>query len=154
MRTFLPLSNIRASAGILDDDTLEKQHVEARQVLDVLLGINSDKKLRRNPVVLMWKGYEDALKLYHDECLREWARRGYETDAKPFFKTSTPKVKLPWWMGMGVIHASHRSNLIKLYPEYYAQFNWREPKNLKYVYPKDLLVGKKELDKVRKELES
>jgi len=44
----------------------------------------------------------------------------------------------PWWLGRGDFHGSHRSNLLRKYPEHYAKFGWEEPDNLPYVWPTHL----------------
>jgi hypothetical protein len=80
----------------------------------------------------MWRGYEDALRVYMWEIIEEWKRRGYK---------NTMTVELPVtfvpppWLGDEQFHASHRSNLLRKAPEHYGQFGWSEPDDLPYVWP-------------------
>jgi hypothetical protein len=41
----------------------------------------------------------------------------------------------PAWLGDESIHASHRSNLIRKDPKFYAQYGWSEGPDLPYVWP-------------------
>jgi hypothetical protein len=42
---------------------------------------------------------------------------------------------IPLWLGNQDFHNSHRSNLSRKDPVYYAQFNWDVPDNLPYIWP-------------------
>ena len=64
MQTFLPHSNFRKTARYLDYRRLGKQRVEAYQILNVLTGKSKGNGWKNHPAVKMWKGYENALKLY------------------------------------------------------------------------------------------
>ena len=42
----------------------------------------------------------------------------------------------PDWMGLEYVHRSHRSNLIRKFPEHYRDIlGWRDPDNLAYFWP-------------------
>ena len=80
MQTFLPYSNFSKSLSVLDWRRLGKQRVEAHQVLNVLLGRTNTQGWRNHPITRMWDGYEDALKLYFNLCVKEWISRGYNNN--------------------------------------------------------------------------
>lgn len=131
MQTFLPLPDVIQSVRCLDRQRLGKQRVEAFQIISTLLGLSSG--WRSHPAVLMWRGYTGYLRVYYNVCLREWSNRGYRNiKLKPMLMTVAAA---PPWLGDPAFHASHRSNLLRKLPEWYAQFGWSEPPNLPYVWP-------------------
>ena len=81
MQTFLPYRDFRKSFSILDYRRLGKQRVEAHQILNVLLERTDTKGWRNHPITKMWKGYEDALKMYFNLCVEEWVSRGYNNNS-------------------------------------------------------------------------
>ena len=82
MQTFLPYKSFKESFKTLDYQRLGKQRVEAFQVLNVLLGRTTTGGWRNHPITKMWKGYENALKEYLNECIDEWVDRGYNNTMK------------------------------------------------------------------------
>ena len=62
MQTFLPYSCFKQTANCLDYRRLGKQRVEAFQILNILEDITPNSRWKTHPAVLMWKGYENALK--------------------------------------------------------------------------------------------
>ncbi|HEY5312264.1 MAG TPA: hypothetical protein VIK18_07080, partial [Pirellulales bacterium] len=62
-------------------------------------------------------------------------RRGYRNIKLGRLTTSTRGCQRPPWLGSRKFHASHRSNLLRKKPAWYAQFGWKEPDNLPYVWP-------------------
>lgn len=148
MNTFLPLSTFAESAACLDRQRLGKQRVEARQILECLLGVGSTH-WRNHPAVRMWAGYEGPLVIYGITICQEWIRRGYrDTQTEVFLRLSSlvPGIHanptqtwfsgpMPWWLGWESFHASHRSNLLRKMPEHYLQFKWEEPAGLPYIWP-------------------
>ena len=77
MQTFLPYPDFQKSLEVLDYRRLGKQRVEAKQILNVLLDRTTTKGWRNHPITKMWVGYEDALKVYFNMCVKEWIHRGY-----------------------------------------------------------------------------
>lgn len=88
MQTFLPYSDFKKCAEVLDKKRCWKQVIEAKQIITVLDNLkkeievpkiieNSIKKKRQawenHPAVKMWKGYEELLKHYYniflDHCV-------------------------------------------------------------------------------------
>jgi Pyrimidine dimer DNA glycosylase len=117
MQTFLPYPSFRETAQVLDYKRLGKQRVEAWQVLKALRG--ETKGWRNHPAVLMWAGYESALKEYGREMCIEWSARGYTDNMLERFNYDG-RVILPSWLGERRLHLSHQSNLIRKNPEYYS----------------------------------
>ena len=132
MQTFLPYPDFQQSLAALDYKRLGKQRVEARQILDILRGQQSG--WASHPAVRMWRGYEDALVIYYNAALREWAARGYRNIILQPLPES-PCAVMPPWLGREEFHASHRSKLLAKNPEHYARFGWPEGPGLPYVWP-------------------
>lgn len=130
MQTFLPYADFFDSLACLDYRRLGKQRVEAMQIIQTLEGTSTGWK--NHPAVLMWQGYTDALKAYHNLAIDEWLRRGYKNTMR---KYPTNPIVFPSWLGSPTFHASHRSNLLRKDPAFYGQYGWREPNNLPYIWP-------------------
>lgn len=154
MQTFLPYPDFSATAKTLDWRRLGKQRVEARQIIETLIGVSSG--WTNHPAVKMWRGHEVALAMYLKAIIDEWVFRGYRNSAqsvqvldhrrvKVYFgerpgiilKTSCrePRRVMPPWLGNVSFHASHRSNLLRKDHAWYSQFGWVEPPGLPYVWP-------------------
>ena len=133
MQTFLPHPDFEKSIKTLDYRRLGKQRVEAFQILNILLNRNKSQGWKNHPAVLMWKGYENALKLYLNLCITEWVSRGYKNTMK--LERIRSKVIFPPWFGKRKFHSSHRSNLLRKDKKHYSQFKWKEKSNLPYVWP-------------------
>jgi len=112
---------------------LGKQRVEGLQIINVITAPNYVGGWMNHPAVNMWRGYEDALKMYTNCIIVEWIRRGYQNTMQ-LYEISSPIV-LPWWLGDERVHTSHKSNLLRKYPEYYQQFEWNVPDDLPYFWP-------------------
>lgn len=132
MQTFLPVPSLITSPKILDSKRLGKQRVEAFQILKALR--HETKGWVNHPATRMWAGYEDALAVYMNSCIDEWITRGYNNTME---KVIVESYTLPPWFGADELHASHRSNLLRKFPEYYSVFGWSEGPDLPYVWPVD-----------------
>ena len=124
MQTFLPTSNFAESAKYLDYRRLGKQRVEVLQLLNSFHKPNY-KGWKNHPAREMWRGYENALVMYGQAICNEWLSRGYKDTC--FGKITAHyngnlNSELPSWVGREDIHLSHKSNLIRKYPEYYKPF--------------------------------
>jgi hypothetical protein len=130
MQTFLPYPSFEATVACLDYRRLGKQRVEAMQILNAL---ERKGAWYNHPATQMWKGFENVLKHYYNNCVTEWVRRGYKNTMKLL------PVELyaaqPSWLGEEEFHAAHRSNLLRKDSAYYSKFGWKEPDNLAYVWP-------------------
>lgn len=144
MQTFLPYRSYEESARCLDRQRLGKQRVEAKQLL-IALGVdmgkhpgNTKSRWRNHPAVAMWRGSEHHLAAYGWFICEEWKRRGYRDTLQPQFAKAMDCREfrpVPAWVGNEQVFASHRSNLLRKYPEHYGQFGWEEPDDLPYVWP-------------------
>jgi len=134
MQTFLPYPDFTISMIVLDYRRLGKQRVEAKQILNAIYRFQAGIKSGwvNHPAVLMWIGYEEALKEYANTAISEWIQRGFVNNMELY---EVGKVKYPPWFGKHLFHSSHRSNLLRKDFEYYGKFNWREPDNLPYYWP-------------------
>lgn len=133
IQTFLPYPDFEKTAKCLDWRRLGKQRVEARQIIENLEG-NKDRWYT-HPAVQMWKGYVSALKLYFNVISREWERRGYK-HTMGYYDVNPENVEDPPWLGNETFHRTHRSNLLRKDPEYYAKYDWDVSKDLDYLWPK------------------
>ena len=133
MQTFLPYKSYRKTFKVLDYRRLGKQRVEAKQILNVLLDRTQTKGWRNHPITKMWRGYEDALKVYFNICVKEWIRRGYNNTMELEEMPDTP-IQYPHWFGDDRIHSSHRANLLRKDYKYYSQYNWTEDVEAPYVW--------------------
>lgn len=138
MQTFLPYKSFSKSASILDNSRLGKQRVEAKQILDILKkkreNPNGSFAWKNHPAVLMWEGYENALRSYYNTILTEWEKRGFRNTMKKL--PVTRPIKLPPWMGSTKFHRSHQSNLLRKNKEHYQEYFKGVPDDLEYVWPK------------------
>tara|TARA_B100000287_G_scaffold260375_1_gene244942 strand:+ start:112 stop:573 length:462 start_codon:yes stop_codon:yes gene_type:complete len=132
MQTFLPYKDFQKSLEVLDYRRLGKQRVEAMQILNVLLGRTNTKGWINHPITRMWDGYEPALQLYHNMCIEEWIRQGYNNNM--LLENITEEIVYPHWLGNEKFHSSHRANLLRKDYEYYSQFGWKENSELPYVW--------------------
>lgn len=137
MQTFLPYPSFYDSLKVLDNKRLGKQRLEAMQLVNSTLKLAADPNTKvgwaNHPARTMWRGYLDALKMYHNLAIQEWIIRGFKNTMKTY---EVPEViTLPHWLGREDFHASHRSNLIRKDPIWYGQFGWTEPNNIEYVWP-------------------
>ena len=139
MQTFLPFSDFKKSAKVLDMKRLGKQRVETYQLMKALL--IPEYGWKNHPAAKMWKGHEYALLQYQKAIIAEWTSRGYrdtcmqKTEDIFFMYSSTTTTEMPDWLGSDDVHSSHRSNLLKKKPEWYSQFEWHESPDLPYVWP-------------------
>lgn len=134
MQTFLPYSSFEETAAILDYRRLGKQRVEGWQIINIITQPDYAGSWVHHPAVKMWRGYENALKLYVNVMIAEWVRRGYH-NTLPYYDREAEEIIFPWWLGDPAFHDSHKSNLLRKFPEYYRQFHWNVPDDLPYVWP-------------------
>lgn len=142
MQTFLPYSDLKQSAKVLDRNRLNKQRLEVRLILEELDSAHPDTRWNNHPCVRMWRGHADYLAVYGIYICEEWRRRGYK-DAQlekiiTLREDGDYKVGphyIPDWFGDADFHASHRSNLMRKNSDYYGQFGWKEGPGLEYVWP-------------------
>ena len=135
MQTFFPHESIYQSAQALDSKRLNKQILEAYQILKVLSGASLTGAWRNHPAVLMWKGYEYSLFKYAMIMIQEAQNRGIKTDKNESnikdllnqYGNSWGK-KNPLWLSdqnkiMRII-TTHKARLFDKDPIYYAKFGY------------------------------
>ena len=132
MQTFLPYESFSKSLKSLDYRRLGKQRVEAMQILNIILERTDRPGWRNHPIVRMWDGYSAALQLYHNMCIEEWIRQGYNNNMK--LEVIEESIIYPDWLGNEKFHSSHRANLLRKDYNYYSQFGWKENSELPYVW--------------------
>jgi hypothetical protein len=133
VQTFLPYSSFQKSAACLDNRRLGKQRVEAIQILNVLAG--KTKAWQHHPAVLMWSGYEKALRQYLRAVILEWKRRGFRNRIRLPREVALSPLEIPWWIGNRRFHLSHRSNLLRKDVEHYGRMNWKVRPDLPRYWP-------------------
>jgi hypothetical protein len=132
MQTFFHGETIFESAETLDSKRLNKQILEGYQILKLLSDYHDKKAWAHHPAVLMWKGHEYSLRSYIATMIGEARKRGIKTD-----KHWTNLVELEsnnsgswgenmpkWFSGekSNRIKMTHRANLYRKNPEYYAEY--------------------------------
>ena len=132
MQTFLPYKDFNKSLQSLDYRRLGKQRVEAKQILNVLLGRTETKGWRNHPITKMWAGYESALQLYFNLCVKEWIGRGYNNNME--LENIEGDVVYPIWLGDDIFHSSHRANLLRKDLEFYSTEGWDEDSTNPYAW--------------------
>ena len=135
MQTFLPSSVVSECAEMLDSKRLNKQILEAYQILKVLSGASPSGAWRNHPAALMWKGHEHALFSYANIMATEAASRGIKID-KNLSNLNDLRNQyskrwgkgLPQWTQdnyiMMRITTTHKANLFKKDPFYYMHFQY------------------------------
>jgi len=130
MQTFLPENNIQLSAIMLDNKRLNKQILEAYQILKVLS--TNGKAWRNHPAVLMWEGHEYSLRTYAHTMIAEAKKRGIKVEnnlaninALESQYSHLWGEDMPDWFGGEKIKrviTTHKANLYRKDPIYYAEF--------------------------------
>jgi hypothetical protein len=141
MQTFLSFENFYKSAEVLDNKRLGKQRVECIQLLQALAP-GSTSRWQNHPACKMWKGSELYLAEYSLEVCNRWISKGFKDTCKDKTNKLVEENYKMWnskgypkWLGNAEFHASHRSNLLRKFPEHYNKFGWTEADNLPYIWP-------------------
>jgi len=133
MQTFLPHDDFEKTVKCLDFRRLCKQRVEAMQIYNIISGKSKKNGWKNHPAVKMWISYENALALYHNACIREWVKRGYNNNMT--FISPKGEINYPHWLGNEEFHSSHRQTLLYKNFEWYSQFGWEEEPKYEYYWP-------------------
>ena len=157
MQTFLPSTDYAEVASVLDRQRLNKQALEAWQLMLVNLKLDPEGNPREpkgwynHPAALMWRGHEGALLEYIEAMTTEWVARGYKTTIfEKAQRTIESALRLnlsfsfqkPRWMetlSVLDVTSSHRTALLSKNYEHYSQFGWAEdsgvaPETYEYVW--------------------
>jgi hypothetical protein len=139
MQTFVPYESFHESASMLDSKRLNKQILEGYQILKVLGNPDPRAAWRNHPAVKMWRGREHGLFFYLQAMIKEAKFRGIKTDKNEANILSIKKQNGKFW-GSGMpswysnkeellrVTDSHKANLYRKDPEYYAAFSHFEAK--------------------------
>lgn len=133
MQTFLPSKDFDTAANMLDSKRLNKQILEAYQILKVLSSNDPKAAWRNHPAVKMWRGHEHGLFVYALAMVKEAKSRGIKTDKNMDNLVSLRVMHLKnWGHGMPTwyqnseemhrITVTHRARLSVKDPIYYAHF--------------------------------
>ena len=160
MQTFVPFSDFKKSASVLDNKRLNKQLLEGRQIYAILSSGKRKGAWVNHPAVLMWRNRENALHSYLEEIKVECDSRGISTTKNWDVITQMHdanwdrggKILMPEWWGDVRVHQSHRNNLYIKDSEYYAQFSSDDRvaccDRCNYWWPTHVPVDSKEYSKV------
>lgn len=130
MQTFVPYADVNESASVLDNKRLNKQLLEGRQIYNIIAGNRTTGGWVRHPAVLMWRNYDMGLYSYLTAMRDECESRGISWEKNWLAIEDIhnnnwhrgDSVVMPPWIGDERIHQSHRNNLYRKDPEYYAEF--------------------------------
>jgi hypothetical protein len=139
MQTFVPYESFRESASALDSKRLNKQILEGYQILKVLGNPDPKAAWRNHPAVKMWRQHEHGLFSYLQAMIKEAKLRGIKTDKNEANILWVRDQNLKQWGGgmpswyndkdkLLRITNSHKANLYRKDPEYYAAFCHYEAK--------------------------
>lgn len=157
MQVFLPSTNFVEVAACLDRQRLNKQALEAWQIMMVNVGLDPVGNNRvakgwvNHPAVKMWRGHEFALLDYIGAMVGEWKQRGYQSTiydkanatfyaAAKLNRVGTVPYYPSWFAAYGeAVASSHRTALLVKNYDWYSQFGWSEdtgvvPETYEYVW--------------------
>jgi hypothetical protein len=153
VNTFLPFSDFKKCAKVLDGKRLLKQRVEAHQIVNIIKKRKLQEKcgFYNHPAVLMWEDNIDALKQYCNEMILESIERGYKNKMKLYKIKENPI--MPWWLGYEHIHYSHQASLLRKNHEHYLKHFINLPNKYRYKgYVWITHRSKSDIDKIKKYL--
>ena len=107
MQTFLPYRTFSFSAGILDSRRLNKQIVEAYQI------ITGRVPNKNHPACLMWKGHEYWLRKYIVSCCCEYFYRTGKEHSIYSKLQNYEETAIPEFLNDNYVFISHKVNLIR-----------------------------------------
>ena len=97
-----------------------------------MVGRTETKGWINHPITKMWKGYENALKQYLNECIDEWVAQGYNNNMVK--EDIDGDIIYPHWLGNDLLHSSHRANLLRKDKEFYSKYLWLEDSSNPYCW--------------------
>lgn len=150
-----PYEIFMSTALVLDRKRLGKQRVETLQIMSSLTGLRIDsdgevvERTKRgwssHPAVKMWRGYEMCLYVYQFAVCETWSSFSFSDSclgktAKLLVEAQTRELvsvegSFPDWLKNPEVAESHRSNLVRKYPEHYRKYFPSVSDDLPYVWP-------------------
>lgn len=126
----MPFADFNKSAKVIDNKRLNKQLLEGRQIYKILATNQHRGAWTQHPAVKMWRNYDMALYAYLIAIRDECDVRGIKWDKnwsaiEQLHENNWHRgnnIVMPPWIGDERIHQSHRNNLYRKDPEYYAEF--------------------------------
>lgn len=150
MQTFMPSADFAECARMLDNKRLNKQALEAWQIMMTNMRVDPEGNPREpkgwynHPAVRVWRGHEHALLEYIEAMVTEWWSRGYKStilDKARFTIThcKSDSREVPGWVLREDVQSSHRTALLCKNYEWYSQFGWPEdtgvaPESYEYIW--------------------
>jgi hypothetical protein len=157
VQVFLPSTDFDAVAACLDRQRLNKQALEAWQIMMCNVGLDPAGNRRvskgwyAHPAVRMWRGSERALLSYIEAMVSEWESRGYRStildkalatfDRAYVLGLTKPEFALPaWFFTHGdAVARTHRVAVLSKNYDWYSQFGWVEdtgtrPESYEYLW--------------------
>jgi len=160
VQTFLPVPSFSGTAELLDRQRLNKQALEAWQIMMTNLKLDPEGNHREpkgwynHPATLMWRGHDMALLEYIRAMVSEWILRGYKSTildkAEATMATAIdrglvayPHPDMPKWYKvprtLNAITKSHRLALLNKNYQWYSRWGWKEdtgakPESYEYVW--------------------
>lgn len=140
MNVFLPYSDYQKSIECLDKKRCMKQALEAKQLIDGLLGLGS-LTWTRHPASRMFRDNINSLIKYYNLCLEHSIKHHKINFVKLKYIPSLPNLtdQDPVWLGYEPFHSRMRARLLHK-DSHYQKFGWtEEPVNEKegYIWPVD-----------------
>lgn len=134
MQTFIVSTDHEETGWILDRKRLNKQILEAYQILNVIRGneFNSNGRITawaHHPAVMMWVGYHDALAEYAWQLVSVANRRDINVSTyREILPPRTRSAPMPWWWESDVdkVIASHQASLYRKDDDHYFQYAWSQ----------------------------
>lgn len=111
MNTFLPFPTFADSARVLDNKRLNKQIVEAYQLIQ--------GQWPNHPCSKMWSKNIECLKLYFNFCLQEWKIVRGKNHKFDFMICD--KWEFPTWINEPLVFFTHKVNLLRKDFFWYSQ---------------------------------
>ena len=135
MQIFIPYEDAFATARVLDNKRLNKQIIECKQIVSAALGEST--AWRNHPVVLMDKDYTPWVNWYMLVLRNEQVvRKGNTSKADAAYNSSmisSIEPSRPYFLGLELLHRSHRSRLYVKDNIHYASFaDSRMPNNFNF----------------------
>jgi hypothetical protein len=160
IQTFLPFPDFAETAQVLDRQRLNKQALEAWQIMMTNLKLDPEGNPREpkgwynHPASLMWRGHDMALLEYIRAMVSEWILRGYKSTILDKAEATMavaidrglvvyPHADMPRWYKvprtLNAITKSHRLALLSKNYEWYSRWGWKEdtgtpPESYDYVW--------------------
>lgn len=123
MNIWVPYANLRSCLNVLTDDHLFDVLYVGLDTLRALYGTGGAGGL----LATQWRSGAGFLLGYVMLANNEAEARGHKPEDQVkamwvnHYEGEAGKHRPPWWFGDPLLHETHRSNLIRIDPEHYAQ---------------------------------